>query len=132
MCADTNPTCSRLRAQEARSAGVATVAITDRARVLSFLTTEGEGAPTAKRPRRAAGTGAAHPAERGVDDFLPVPEDVRLCDLAQLHDRNSILLSRNKVRNSRGHTSAWRAQSAGLTRMRRSRLPACLRFCTTP
>ena len=86
------------RAQEARSAGVATVAITDRARVLAFLTTEGEGAPSAKRPRRAVGTTAAHPAERGDDDFLPMPEDIRLRDLAQLHDRNSILLSRNKVR----------------------------------
>ena len=82
---------------------MATVAITDRTRVLAFLTTESEGAPTAKRPRRAAGAGAAHPAERGVDDFLPVPEDIRLCDLAQLHDRNSILLSRNKVRNSHLH-----------------------------
>lgn len=94
------PSCLAARAQEARSAGVATVAITDRARVLAFLTTEGEGAPTAKRPRRAVAAGAAHPAERGVDEFLPVPEDIRLRDLAQLHDRNSILLSRNKVRTS--------------------------------
>ena len=77
---------------------MATVAITDRARVLAYLTTESGGAPQAKRPRRAPGAGAPHPAERGGDDFLPVPEDIKLSDCAQLHDRNSILLSRNKVR----------------------------------
>jgi len=93
--------CRNARAQEARSAGVATVGIADRTRVLAYLATaETEGAPNAKRPRHAAAAGAPHPVDRGFDDFLPVPEDLRLRDCAQLNDRNSILLSRTKVRSA--------------------------------
>jgi hypothetical protein len=85
--------------QEARTEGVATVAITDRTRLLAFLAgADGEaGAPHAKRARVAGAAGAAQPASCG-DGLLPGSDDVSLGTCAQLHDRNSILLSKHKVR----------------------------------
>lgn len=93
----------RCRLQEARAAGVATVAITDRSRLLQFLTGEGvAGAAQAKRARLAAAAqpSAQQPTVRG-DGLLPGPDDVSLSTCVQLCDRNSILLSRNKVRACR-------------------------------
>jgi hypothetical protein len=75
------------------------VAITDRSRLLAFLA-GGEadgGAPHAKRPRLSGAAGAQQPAVRS-DGLLPGPEDVSLGTCAQLHDRNSILLSKHKAR----------------------------------
>ena len=77
---------------------MATVAITDRNRLLAFLTGDGDaGAAHAKRPRLAGVAGVSQPAARG-DGLLPEPEDVTLSTCAQLHDRNSILLSQHKAR----------------------------------
>ena len=77
---------------------MATVVITDRNRLLAFLTGDDDaGAAHAKRPRLAGVAGVSQPAARG-DGLLPEPEDVTLSTCAQLHDRNSILLSQHKVR----------------------------------
>jgi hypothetical protein len=93
--------------QEARTAGVATVAITDRSRLLAFLAGDGEGgAPHAKRAR-VAGAAAPQPASCG-DGLLPGSDDVSLGTCAQLHDRNSILLSKHKARAHRSGAARLR------------------------
>ena len=81
--------------QEAREAGVAPVEIFDRQKLCDLF--QDQGQPQQRAAKRVRVAGDAGPVVLS-DGLLNMPRDMPLSSCRQLRDRNSVLVSRSKVR----------------------------------